>query len=91
MDGGRTWKVAQLQDPIHRKAHTRFRLDWSWDGNEAVLQSRCTDDRNEVQPTLAQLGEIWRVDADYFQKTTNMVGHFNAIQAWKVSRDVGEL
>src|SRR3989338_6631069 len=53
--GGRTWKDAQLEEPVYRIAHTRFRyLDWNWNGEEAVLQSRCTDDRGTVQPSLAQ-------------------------------------
>ena len=52
-DGGRTWKDAQLHDPIARKAHTRFSAPWTWDGNEAVLQSRCTDETGTVQPTVA--------------------------------------
>jgi sulfane dehydrogenase subunit SoxC len=68
-DGGRTWKDAQLQEPIARKAHTRFRMDWNWDGTEVVLQSRCTDDRREVQPTLAELAKIWGVNMDYFPRS----------------------
>lgn len=89
-DGGQSWKEAQLQEPIARKAHTRFRLGWNWNGEEAVLQSRCMDDRGEVQPTAAEIAKIWNVDLDYFQSTstTNVdMGNFNAIQSWKVSRD----
>ncbi len=86
-DGGRTWTDTELQAPALRIAHTRFRLPWSWNGEEVVLQSRCTDDRNEVQPTLADLGKIWGVTPDYFQTTTNIVNHFNPIQPWKVNRD----
>jgi sulfane dehydrogenase subunit SoxC len=89
-DGGQTWKDANLQEPIARKAHTRFGLDWNWDGEEAVLQSRCTDERGEVQPTIAEIGKIWNVDLDYFRSTspaTADMGNFNAIQPWKVTRD----
>jgi sulfane dehydrogenase subunit SoxC len=89
-DGGQTWKDAQLQEPVVRKAHTRFGLDWSWDGEEAVLQSRCTDEHGEVQPTITQIGKIWNVDLDYFRSTspgTVDMGNFNAIQPWKVTRD----
>ena len=86
-DGGRTWKDAQLQEPVLRMAHTRFRFPWNWDGEEAVLQSRCTDERGDVQPTLAELGKIWGVNPDYWQSTTNRINHFNAIQPWKVTRD----
>ena len=86
-DGGRTWKDAELQGPIHPKAHTRFGLDWEWNGEEAVLKTRSTDERGEVQPTIEEFAKIWNVDPDYFQLTSNIVGHFNAIQPWKVNRD----
>jgi len=44
-DGGRSWKEARLETPVHTKAHTRFTFDWAWDGGEAVLLSRTTDER----------------------------------------------
>ena len=56
-DGGRSWKEATLQTPVHTKAHTRFNFDWAWDGEEAMLLSRCTDERGEVQPSRAELYE----------------------------------
>ena len=86
-DGGRTWKDAKLQDPVLRIAHTRFYMDWNWNGDEAILQSRCTDERGAVQPSLAQYSEIWGVKTDYFKTTSNVVTHFNPIQPWKVDRD----
>src|SRR5215468_2993357 len=48
-DGGETWKEAKLQGPVLPRAHTRFPFDWAWDGEEAVLLSRCTDELGEVQ------------------------------------------
>ena len=88
-DGGRTWKDAQLTQPIAPKAHTRFTFPWTWNGEEAVLQSRCTDDRGHVQPTFAELNKFWGVDADYYKlpPNTSDMGNFNAIQPWKVDRD----
>jgi sulfane dehydrogenase subunit SoxC len=88
-DGGKTWKDAEIQGPIHRKAHTRFRLPWNWDGNDAVLQSRTTDERGEIQPALAELNKFYGVtfNAEYFQSTNEILGHFNAIQPWRVNRD----
>jgi sulfane dehydrogenase subunit SoxC len=86
-DGGRSWKDAELQGPVHPKAHTRFGLGWNWDGREAMLQARSTDERGEVQPTKEELAKIWSVDPEFFQKTSFIVGHFNAIQPWKVARD----
>ena len=86
-DGGRTWNDAQLQEPVLRIAHTRFRFPWKWNGDEAVLQSRCTDERGIVQPSLVEFANIWGVKPDYFRTTTNSVIHFNPIQPWKVTRE----
>ena len=77
-DGGKTWRDAQLQDPVLRFAHTRFRLDWQWDGREAVLQSRCIDETGYVQPTLAELAKVRGLNSFY---------HNNAIQGWRVAAD----
>ena len=78
MDGGKTWRDAGLQAPILRFAHTRFRLDWRWDGREAVLQSRCTDETGYLQPTLVELVKVRGLNSIYFN---------NAIQSWKVAAD----
>ena len=52
-DGGKSWYLAALQEPILPICHTRFRFPWRWDGEPAVLQSRCQDETGYVQPTLA--------------------------------------
>jgi sulfane dehydrogenase subunit SoxC len=77
-DGGKTWWDAVLQAPVLRFAHTRFRLDWQWDGRATVLQSRCTDETGYVQPTLAELVRI---------RGLNSIYHNNAIQSWRVAGD----
>ena len=77
-DAGQTWKMARLQDPVLPIAHTRFRLDWNWDGSEAVLQSRCQDETGYVQPTHAELVGVRGLNSTY---------HNNAIQSWKVMAD----
>ena len=82
-DGGRTYKEAELQQPVHRYAHTRFRFQWKWNGEEAVLQARCTDERGEVQPTIAEAAKNLGVTPEYFYEAD----HFNGIQPWKVNRD----
>jgi len=83
-DGGKSWKEAKLQTPVHSKAHTRFTFDWAWDGEEAVLMSRCTDDQGDVQPSKAELYKLWGItDLEKPSRTT----HFNAIQPWFVARD----
>jgi sulfane dehydrogenase subunit SoxC len=86
-DGGRTWKDAEIEGPAYKKAHTRFTAPWTWTGDEVVLQSRCTDDTGEVQPTIAEVAKLWNADLDFFKNATIVVGDFNAIQPWKVNRD----
>jgi sulfane dehydrogenase subunit SoxC len=86
-DNGRSWKDAQLQDPIARKAHTRFTIPWNWNGEEAMLLSRCTDDQGVVQPSLAEVAKIWGTDVDFFRNSTLITSDLNAIQPWKVNRD----
>jgi len=85
-DGGRSWKEAKLQTPVHTKAHTRFTFDWSWDGEEAVLLSRCTDEHGEVQLSRAELYKNWGI-AEADLKRPVRTTHFNAMQPWIVSRD----
>src|SRR5437667_2615516 len=77
-DGGRRWQAAELQAPVLPIAHTRFRLPWRWDGRDALLQSRCTDETGYVQPTLAELSAVRGLRSHY---------HQNAIQSWKVAAD----
>ncbi len=32
-DGGKSWSLASLQEPVLPKAHVRFRYPWHWDGS----------------------------------------------------------
>ena len=74
-DGGKSWALAALQEPVLSKALTRFRMAWSWNGGPAILQSRATDDQGNVQPSRTQfLGE--RGPRGFY--------HFNAIASWGV-------
>lgn len=77
-DGGHTWHEAQLQDPVLPKCATAFRLPWRWDGQEATLQSRCTDETGYVQPTRQALVAVRGINSTY---------HYNAIQSWLVTMD----
>ncbi len=85
-DGGKTWKEAAIQSPALPRAHTRFTFDWAWDGQEAVIQSRCTDDQGEVQPSVAELYKDWGITGEEAKKAVRTT-HFNAVQPWKVARD----
>ena len=74
-DGGRNWRSARLQEPVHSKALTRFGCDWSWSGEPALLQSRVIDETGYVQPTYRQLRAV---------RGTRSIYHNNAIQTWAV-------
>jgi sulfane dehydrogenase subunit SoxC len=84
-DGGKTWAQAALQEPVHAKAFTRFRLPWRWDGGPVVLQSRAWDEAGNVQPTrpqlIAQRGQTEK-------PVTNVLGfpsqHYNGPTSWAV-------
>ena len=77
-DGGESWMAAELQAPVLPRAHTRFRLQWNWNGRSATLMSRATDETGYVQPTLAVF-ETGRGKGTDF--------HFNHIRSWAVRTD----
>jgi sulfane dehydrogenase subunit SoxC len=77
-DGGRTWADASLQAPILPKCTVRFRHLWEWNGREAIVMSRATDETGYVQPTVQQLWEARGERTRY---------HFNHQRAWKVASD----
>ncbi|RYX95741.1 MAG: sulfite dehydrogenase [Comamonadaceae bacterium] len=73
VDGGRNWQPARLQGPVMDKCLTRFNADFSWDGKQAILQSRAVDETGQVQPTYRQLREV---------RASRSIYHNNAIQSW---------
>ncbi|RMC30311.1 sulfite dehydrogenase [Paracoccus alkanivorans] len=77
-DGGRNWRTARLAAPGQRMAVTRFWLDYHWDGEEMLLQSRAMDETGYVQPTKDALRQI---------RGENSVYHNNGIQTWWVRKD----
>jgi sulfane dehydrogenase subunit SoxC len=85
-DGGRTWKMAKLHGPVVPKAHTRFTFDWAWDGEEAVLMSRSTDETGDVQPSREALYRHWGIAEENISRPVPTT-HFNAMQPWRVARD----
>jgi sulfane dehydrogenase subunit SoxC len=77
VDGGRNWRTARLEGPVLSKCLTRFNLDWTWNGSEALLQSRAIDETGHVQPAMRQLRA---------KRGTRSIYHNNAIQSWKVAQ-----
>src|SRR5215472_10971653 len=85
-DGGRTWKDAEIRGDVHRMAHTRFGLNWKWDGQESVLMSRCIDELGQVQPTRAQVAKVFNVPPDYYHDH-GVQGSDNTIVPWRIAAD----
>ena len=80
-DGGKNWRKAELQQPVLKNAAVRFRMPWNWDGNEAVIGSRCTDESGYVQPTHEQIVAARGTHARF---------HYNGIKWWRLQKS-GEL
>lgn len=75
VDGGRNWRTARLETPVLDKCLTRFNIDWVWDGQPTIIQSRAIDDTGYVQPSYQQLRAV---------RGTRSIYHNNAIQSWQV-------
>ena len=76
VDGGVTWKEAEINGLILDKCWTRFSMAFEWNGEEMLIQSRATGEDGYVQPTLEQLREARGVASIY---------HNNAIHTWKIN------
>jgi sulfane dehydrogenase subunit SoxC len=77
-DGGASWTDAALTGEERPKAFVRFRLPWEWNGQEAVLQSRATDEKGQVQP--ARKDWLARYSAAN-------IFHNHSIVSWSVDKD----
>jgi sulfane dehydrogenase subunit SoxC len=75
-DGGQTWAEATLSTPVLPRTLTRFRIPWKLNGGSAIVKSRATDSMGEMQPTRDKL---------VAEHGTNVVFHYNAIQAWSIA------
>jgi sulfane dehydrogenase subunit SoxC len=78
IDGGKSWKDAELQQAGFTKAFTRFRMPWEWDGGAASLQSRATDETGYLQPTGDEM---------LAARGRNYSYHNNQIKVWYVRAD----
>jgi len=78
-DGGKTWTEAtNLTGAERPKAFARFRLPWEWKGGEAMLQSRATDEKGNVQPARSAWLAKYSPGNSY---------HNNSIVTWAVGGD----
>ncbi|MGD2044837.1 MAG: molybdopterin-dependent oxidoreductase [Gemmatimonadota bacterium] len=84
LDGGESWFDADIRGEPQRMAHTAFSFDWTWDGSEVVMMSRCTDEIGQVQPTRDQVREFWGIAPG---APFSVKGQDNSIQPWRIERD----
>ncbi|MBN9583508.1 MAG: sulfite dehydrogenase [Afipia sp.] len=80
LDGGRNWRTARIDGPVLDKSLVRFYVDFDWNGQEMMIQSRAMDSTGYVQPTKDELRKVRGVNSIY---------HNNGIQTWLV-RATGE-
>ena len=75
LDGGRNWREARIDGPVLDRSLTRFYVDFDWQGQEMMIQSRAHDSTGYVQPTKTELRAV---------RGVNNIYHNNGIQTWLV-------
>ena len=75
-DGGASWADALIESHQSEKALTRFSIPWQWQGGTAILQSRASDDKGNIQPTR---------DVVLEQNGNLSFYHNNCIQSWSIA------
>jgi sulfane dehydrogenase subunit SoxC len=75
LDGGRNWREARIDGLVLDKSLTRFYVDFDWQGQELLVQSRAHDETGYVQPTKDELRKL---------RGVNNIYHNNGIQTWLV-------
>lgn len=78
LDGGKSWKRANLEPAPDALSVVRFKYNWVWDGKETVIMSRAWDEKGNTQPTQEEFFAKWARNNRY---------HYNAIQAWRIGAD----
>jgi sulfane dehydrogenase subunit SoxC len=78
LDGGRNWQAARIDGPVLDKSMVRFYVDFDWNGQELMIQSRAIDETGYVQPSKDELRKVRGVNSIY---------HNNGIQTWLVRPD----
>lgn len=76
VDGGKTWRAAELERPILDKCLTRFTYRWNWNGQPAKIASRAVDSTDYVQPTVAEIAKV--------RALVGFVQHHNGVFPWSI-------
>ena len=79
VDGGESWTLASLDQPVLPKALTRFRYPWQWNGDDTIIMSRTTDSTGYLQPSREQILERRGGGQTFY--------HANPIIPWRVNPD----
>jgi sulfane dehydrogenase subunit SoxC len=89
-DGGKSWAEALVEGPVHRKAFTRFRMPWRWNGQPAILQSRAWDEAGNVQPLRAEfVAARGQTDKPVTTPLAFPNQHYNSITSWGIDSTGG--
>jgi sulfane dehydrogenase subunit SoxC len=72
-DAGATWREAALHGEQLPKSVVRFRMPWDWHGAPAILQSRATDEKGNVQLTRQAWIAQYHADMRYHNTSINSV------------------
>jgi sulfane dehydrogenase subunit SoxC len=72
-DLGKTWRMARTNNPDSNVV--RFFYPITWQGKEMIIQSRCMDENNKIQPNRKEFLRKMGPNAYY---------HNNAITSWKI-------
>jgi sulfane dehydrogenase subunit SoxC len=75
LDGGKNWQEARIDGPVLDRSLARFYVDFDWQGQELLLQSRVRDSTGYVQPTKGELRKV---------RGANSIYHNTGIQTWLV-------
>jgi len=87
-DGGGHWQKATLHNPVLPMAHTRFSMDWNWNGKETTIMSRCTDDKGQTQPTVAEVVKAEGVtEEQVLTRDYQQPGQWRIVFPWKIASD----
>ena len=73
VNGGKSWNKADIYS--ENISVVRFNYIYDWQGKEAIIQSRCIDNKLRTQPTRKQVIKKMGKNATY---------HFNGITSWKI-------
>lgn len=75
-DGGISWQNAKIN--ASKKTFVRFNYNFKWNGNAVIIQSRCIDNKNKIQPLRKDVIKRLGKNAYY---------HFNGITSWKIKKN----